>query len=414
MCKQYVYLNLCIEHDCESIVGKKGRNAYCRAARHGARRLGFCDGGLAYVVVSRHRGTVVCDECKQLRFLRQLSASVSAATTGKGKGGEEGVLTEGEEVLRSDDGCGSLSSWGTIRGYDEENAGSLRFFANKKEKDERLASAYDFDLAMEQEIAALNTEDTRAASPEEEEAYLAVTGGPDDSTIEYENEVSESIRHKGVVSSQRKYYGFAAVGVEERIPPRPQPQSCLQYVDQEEAHWEKKQQIGDDPYDSDTTATVVVMTPSGSESGFEVEVGVKHDLHSEIRKEMSSGPETASDTVMEADSPSSEEEPVFNDKFNFRLRPEALNRACVDRAKGRDIMITLTNSRRGLVPQDPLIINDWPADSGDGNRKEGAVKKENESHGYEKDEDNERGSKRAPLSFWDVVLQEGAKRRRIT
>lgn len=434
MCKQYVYLSHCLEHDCDSIVGKKGRNTYCRAARHGApRRLGSCDGGLEYVTASRHRGTVLCDECKQLRALRQLSSSsVSVAAAGKGKG--ESRSTGGNEVvLRSDDG-GSSSSWETVRGDDDdEDTGSPRFFATKREKAERLASAYDCDLALKQEIARLDKQNTRAASPEgeeEDDEYLSVTGGPDDSTIEYEHKVPESNRHEGLGPSGRNYYyGFAAVGFEERIPPRlrprPLPQPRPQYVDQEEVQWVRKRQTGrDDAYDSGTTATVIVMTSSGSESESDAEVvNVKHDLRSKLKK-TSSVPETAtSDTVMDADDFSSDGEPEFNDKLDIQLRPGFLNRACVDRVDGHDTKITPTNPRRGLIPEQPLATDerpwsededDTPGGSRDGSDKDdGDVKKEDESHGYEKDEeDDERDDKRARPSYWDTVLEDGTKRRR--
>ncbi|KAK8001909.1 hypothetical protein PG991_014131 [Apiospora marii] len=425
MCKQYVYLSLCLEHDCESIVGKKGRNAYCRTARRGARRLGFCDGGLAYAVIvsPRHRGTVVCDECKQLRVLRQLSASVSAVvTTVKG----EDRPTDGDEMWQSDDGGGdSSSSRETVRGDDDEekDTGSLRFFASEKEKEERLASAYDFDLAMEQEVAALDITDTRAASPEEEEAYLTVTGGPDDSTIEYENNVPELTRQKGLKLSRRNCYGFAAVVVGKGIFPQPHPQSRPQYVDQDEVQWVKKRQIEDEFYDSDATGTVVVMTPSGSESESGLEMRANYDFHSEIRKKISSGTATASDTAMDADSLSSDGEPEFNEELDIQLRPEILeilNRTRGDRVRGRDIMITPTNPRRGLVPEEPLATDEraWSEDEDDeparSDEDEGE-KKEDKSPKHEKDnddDDDERGGKRTRPSSWNTVLEDRAKRRR--
>ncbi|KAK8135322.1 hypothetical protein PG984_003262 [Apiospora sp. TS-2023a] len=424
MCKRYIYLSLCIEHDCDSIIGEKGRNTYCRPARHGRprrpRRLGSCDSGLEYFIASRHRGTVLCTECKQLRVLRQLSESVS---TGKGEG--ECQSTGGDEVVLGDDG-GSSSSCETIRGGDEVDTGPLRFFATKKEKNEKFTSAYDFDLALEQEIARLDIKNTRVASTkgEEEDAYLSITG-TDDSTIEYENKVPEATRHKGLSPSLRDYYyGFAAVGVEEeRISPRPrpQPQPRPQYVE-EEVQWVKKTQAVDDPYDSDTTATAVVMTPSGSESESEADANINCDLRSGLEK-VSSRSEAASDTLVDAESLSSDGEPEFNDKLNFQLRPDVFSRTCVDRVDGRDVRITPTNPRRVLIAEKPLATDarswsededDWPTHSGDRSNKDSSTEKGNKSHRDEKDDDGDdkRDNKRAPLSFWEVVLDDRTKRQR--
>ncbi|KAK7954941.1 hypothetical protein PG988_015635 [Apiospora saccharicola] len=414
MCKRYIYLSLCLEHDCDSIVEEKGRNTYCRPARHGRprrpRRLGSCDGGLEYVIVSRHRGTVVCVECKQLRVLRQLSESVSAG--------------KGDEVVLSDDG-GSSSSCETLRGDDEDGPVSLRFFANEKERNERLASAYEFDLALKQESARLDIKNARTASPEEEEEIYLPVIGLDDSTIEYGNKVPEATRHKGLSPSLHDYYyGFAAVGVEEeRISPlpRPQPQPRPQYVE-EEVQWVKKTQAVDDPYDSDTTATAVVMTPSGSESESEADANVNRDLRSGLEK-ISSRSEAASDTVVDAESLSSDGEPEFNDKLNFQLRPDVFSRTCVDRVDIRDVRITPINPRRVLIAEKPLTTDErawsededeWPAHSGDRSIKDSSTKKENKSHRYEEgdDGDDKRDNKRAPLSFWEVVLDDRAKRQR--
>ncbi|KAK8041257.1 hypothetical protein PG994_014264 [Apiospora phragmitis] len=269
MCKQYVYLSICLEHDCDSIVRKKGRNTYCRAVRHGTRRLASCVGGLEYVITSRHRGTLVCDECKQLRVLRTLYLSALALTAAaekdKGKkGGSVPTAGRGDEGLLSDDGS---SYWETVED-DEESTGSLHFFANEKEKAEKLAAAYDFDLALRQEIAALDDdeEDLHAESQGEEEDYLSV-------------EDPESARHNGRTPPLPDYYGFDAVDVkEEKICPRPQPQ----YAAAQEKYCQgtKRQLKNDDVYDSDTTGPVV-MTPSESE--YEGEVEINNDLHFEPR-----------------------------------------------------------------------------------------------------------------------------------
>ncbi|KAK7966065.1 uncharacterized protein PG986_000342 [Apiospora aurea] len=233
MCKQYVYLSLCLEHVCDAVVGKKGRNTYCQAARRGARRLASCENGLEYVIMSRHHGTVICDECKQLRTLRQLySASLSlAATTKRGKGEGKGGCTPttatatatAEGTLLSDGGSAS-SLWETIEYDDEEgeeadgDAASLRFFAHKKLKAEKLASAYDFDLALKQEIAAaaLNREWLHAGDRRDE--YLSITGGRDDSALEYEEKVPGSIRREG--QGSLSYYGFKSLDKKELMASR--------------------------------------------------------------------------------------------------------------------------------------------------------------------------------------------------
>ncbi|KAK8017555.1 hypothetical protein PG993_013881 [Apiospora rasikravindrae] len=324
MCKQYVYLSLCPEHDCDSVVGKKGRNTYCQAARRGARRLASCDGGLEYVIISRLRGTVLCDES--------------------------------EGSLLSDDG--SFSIWNTIENDDDEQGEeadgdmeALCFFANKKLKAEKLASAYDFDLALKQEIAAaaaLSKEWRHAGDRrgQEEEVYLFVAGGRGDSAIEYEK-VPESTRRKG--QGSMSYYGFKSLDEKELMASRRRLQ--LQCAARGEVRENTRQKSDHSWYDSDTTtASTAVMTPSESE-GSEDEVEMKDEFrHFEPNKELT-GSETTSHTARDADH-ESEGEVEINNELHFELQLGFLYRNCVDRIDGhKDVKTTATNIKRGVLPE---------------------------------------------------------------
>ncbi|KAK8067088.1 hypothetical protein PG997_013835 [Apiospora hydei] len=431
MCKQYVYLSLCLEHDCDAVVGKKGRNTYCQAARRGARRLASCDGGLEYVIMSRHRGTVVCDECKQLRTLRQLySASLLLAATTKrgkreGKGGCTPTTATAEGSLLSDDGSAS-SLWETIEYDDEEDeeadgdAEALCFFANKKLKAEKLASAYDFDLALTQEIAAaaLNREWLHAEDRRDE--YLAVTCGRDDSTIEYEVKVPESTRRKG--QGPLSYYGFKSLDKKELMALRRKLQ--LQCAAQGVIQGNTRQKSDDAWYDSDTTTATAVMTPSESE-GSEVEMNMNNEvLRPEFNKEPA-GSETTSRTARDADH-ESEDEVEINNGLHFELRPEFLHRNCADRIgiDGRDdVKIMAPNLKRGILPEvePPLatgetslstdeddMLDDW-------NAEDEEKEKKGPEYGGKDDDDNVCTKKTRTLpSYFDVVLADGGCKKRRT
>ncbi|KAL7625542.1 hypothetical protein AAE478_004762 [Parahypoxylon ruwenzoriense] len=66
MCRQYQYHTLCHTRVCPTVLGRKKRNAYCRAAL-AARRLGACDLGLETQEPFRIRDTRArCHRCKQL------------------------------------------------------------------------------------------------------------------------------------------------------------------------------------------------------------------------------------------------------------------------------------------------------------------------------------------------------------
>lgn len=227
MCKQYVYFSLCLNRDCDSTVGKKGRNKYCCAARHGARRLGSCDSGVEFIVIEHYRGILFCDECKKLRALHQLP--FASSTAAKRKGGSA-PSTTGTTATATEEGDGGISddfSSETIEGEDgeaEEAPGSLRFFANKKIKIEKLASAFNFDLALQQEITAQNIDSLDVDDPGEGDD-LFVVSGKDDSTIEYEDKVPEPTRCKNQ-PTPKIYYGFdaAEVGESPKKFPRLNPQ----------------------------------------------------------------------------------------------------------------------------------------------------------------------------------------------
>ncbi|KAK8110481.1 uncharacterized protein PG998_006938 [Apiospora kogelbergensis] len=194
MCKQYVYFSLCLNRDCDSTVGKKGRNKYCCAARHGARRLGSCDSGVEFIVIEHYRGILFCDE-----------------STEEGDGGISDDFSS--ETIEGEDGEA------------EEAPGSLRFFANKKIKVEKLASAFNFDLALQQEITAQNIDSLDVDDPGEGDD-LFVVSGKDDSTIEYEDKVPEPTRCKNQ-PTPKIYYGFdaAEVGESPKKFPRLNPHS---------------------------------------------------------------------------------------------------------------------------------------------------------------------------------------------
>ncbi|KAI1654880.1 hypothetical protein F4813DRAFT_392135 [Daldinia decipiens] len=65
MCKQYHYHTKCHTTNCQSILGSKKRNRYCREALK-ARRLGRCSTGVQIAGVFRSEDSkACCDACKQ-------------------------------------------------------------------------------------------------------------------------------------------------------------------------------------------------------------------------------------------------------------------------------------------------------------------------------------------------------------
>ncbi|KAK8857084.1 hypothetical protein PGQ11_012996 [Apiospora arundinis] len=290
MCKQYVYLSICLEHDCDSIVGKKGRNAYCRTARHGARRLGSCDGGIEYVVTGRHRGTVPCDECKQIKSLRQLcvAASKSATAIAAATWEEDGVSTTVVEDIRSegDDGETLVDDCYS----DRENIGKdddtepLRFFANRKARAEKLASAYDFDLAVRQELSAQKVKVLFAKTRGEDE--LRVVSDRDDSTIEYEEKVPDYIRHKEQ-QAPIGYYGFETAIMGGRRNMFPQPGSRGAAAPEGLSMFGALEQMRDAQYHhpADTAFDSAAATTATLESESEAEVEINSVRHLKLIKE---------------------------------------------------------------------------------------------------------------------------------
>ncbi|KAK6833042.1 hypothetical protein PG987_007736 [Apiospora arundinis] len=288
MCKQYVYLSICLEHDCDSIVGKKGRNAYCRTARHGARRLGSCDGGIEYVVTGRHRGTMPCDECKQIKSLRQLcvAASKSATATAAATGEEDGVSATVAEDLRSegDDGETLVDDYCSDRediGKDDDTE-PLRFFADRKAKAEKLASAYDFDLAVQQELSAQKLKPSFAKTRGEDE--LRVVSDRDDSTIEYEEKVPDYIRHKEQ-QAPIGYYGFenAVMGGRRRSRGAAAPEGLSMFGTPVQARDAQYHHPADTAFDSAATTTATL------ESESEAEVEINSVRHFKIIREFFNG-----------------------------------------------------------------------------------------------------------------------------
>ncbi|KAI0006932.1 hypothetical protein F4779DRAFT_620104 [Xylariaceae sp. FL0662B] len=63
MCKQYDHYRLCRRPQCNTILGKKTRNRYCREALD-ARRLGHCSTGVRVAGQFHARGAFLCAQCK--------------------------------------------------------------------------------------------------------------------------------------------------------------------------------------------------------------------------------------------------------------------------------------------------------------------------------------------------------------
>lgn len=82
MCKGYVYHTLCSNQTCETIVGSKTRNSYCRKALE-SHRLGHCKTGVQVTQRFFNRDNAVrCGYCKSLSLPQSRMTKSTSSSSG--------------------------------------------------------------------------------------------------------------------------------------------------------------------------------------------------------------------------------------------------------------------------------------------------------------------------------------------